>query len=151
MLLSELLTPERVRIPLQSRDKRGIVRELSQLLVDTAGGQLDDVVSAVEEREALLSTGIGFGVAIPHGRAPSVPDLAVVCGTTPEPVAFDSIDGQPVRLFFMLVGPERCAGLHVKALGRLARLVRSESLRGRLLAAPTPAEFFGVISEAEVA
>src|SRR5215207_3809635 len=67
VLLSELLTPERVRIPLNSRDKPGILRELSELLVNTAGGELDEVISAVEEREALLSTGIGFGVAIPHG------------------------------------------------------------------------------------
>ena len=149
MLLTDLLTPERVRVPLESRDKRGVIRELSRLLVETSGGEYDDVVGAVEEREARLTTGIGFGVAIPHGRSPTVPELTVVCGSTPEPVAFDSIDGQPVRLFFLLVGPEGAAGPHVKALGRLARLVRSEALRTRLLECRTAAEFYGALAQAE--
>jgi PTS system nitrogen regulatory IIA component len=149
VLLTDLLTPERVRVPLESRDKRGVIRELSRLLVETSGGEYDDVVGAVEEREARLTTGIGFGVAIPHGRSPTVSELTVVCGSTPEPVAFDSIDGQPVRLFFLLVGPEGAAGQHVKALARLARLVRSEALRTRLLECRTAAEFYGALAQAE--
>lgn len=149
MLLTDLLSPERVRVPLEARDKRGILRELSHLLVDTAGGEFDDVLAAVEERETVLSTGIGFGVAIPHGRSPTLPELAVVCGSTPEAIAFDAIDGQPVRLFFLLAGPERAAGQHVKALGRLARLIRGEQLRTRLLACKTSAEFYEALVEAE--
>ena len=149
MLLTDLLSPERVRVPLEARDKRGILRELSRLLVDSAGGDFEDVLSAVEERETVLSTGIGFGVAIPHGRSPTLPDLAVVCGSTPEPVPFDAIDGQPVRLFFLLAGPERSAGQHVKALGRLARLIRGEALRARLLGCRTAAEFHEALVQAE--
>ncbi len=149
MLLTDLLSPERVRVPLEARDKRGILRELSRLLVDSAGGDFDDVLAAVEERETVLSTGIGFGVAIPHGRSPTLPELAVVCGSTVEPVPFDAIDGQPVRLFFLLAGPERSAGQHVKALGRLARLIRGEQLRARLLACRTSAEFHAALVEAE--
>jgi PTS system nitrogen regulatory IIA component len=149
VLLTDLLSPERVRVPLQARDKRGILRELARLLVDTAGGDFEDVLSAVEERETVLSTGIGFGVAIPHGRSPTLPDLAVVCGSTPEPVPFDAIDGQPVRLFFLLAGPERSAGQHVKALGRLARLIRGEALRTRLLECRTGAEFHEALVQAE--
>ena len=149
MLLTDLLSPERVRVPLEARDKPGIVRELTRMLVDSAGGDYEDVLAAVEERERVLSTGIGFGVAIPHGRSPTLPELAVVCGSTPEPVPFDAIDGQPVRLFFLLAGPERAAGQHVKALGRLARLIRGEPLRARLLACRTAAEFYHAIVEAE--
>ena len=149
MLLTDLLSPERVSVPLTARDKPGIIRELAALLVERVGGDLEDVVGAVRDREAVLSTGIGFGVAIPHGRSPTVPELAIVCGSTPEPVAFDAIDGEPVRIFFMLVGPERCAGQHVKALGRIARLVRGDSLRQRLLAARTSAEFYGALVDAE--
>lgn len=151
MLLTDLLTPGQVRVPIEARDKHGVLRELTRLLVDTAGGDFDDVLAAVEEREAVLSTGIGFGAAIPHGRSPTVPDLAVVCGLAPEPVPFDAIDGEPVRLFFLLVGPERCAGQHVKALGRLARLVRSDALRARLVACRTADEFYGVLAQAEAA
>jgi mannitol/fructose-specific phosphotransferase system IIA component (Ntr-type) len=73
----------------------------------------------------------------------------VVCGSTPEPVAFDAIDGQPVRLFFLLAGPERAAGQHVKALGRLARLIRGEPLRNRLLKCRTASEFYHALIEAE--
>jgi mannitol/fructose-specific phosphotransferase system IIA component (Ntr-type) len=149
MLLTELLTPERVAVPLSARDKQGIIRELAGILVDRVGGDLEDVVAAVREREAVLSTGIGHGVAIPHGRSPTVPELAIVCGSTPEAVPFDAIDDEPVRIFFMLVGPERCAGQHVKALGRIARLVRGDALRARLLAATSPAEFYAALSEAE--
>lgn len=149
MLLTDLLSPERVRVPLEARDKNGILRELSRLLVNSAGGDFDDVLAAVQERETVLSTGIGFGVAIPHGRSPTLPELAVVCGSTPEPVAFDAIDGQPVRLFFLLAGPERAAGQHVKALGRLARLIRGEQLRNRLLECHTASEFYNALIEAE--
>ena len=151
MLLTDLLSPERVAVPLSARDKPGIIRELAALLVDRVGGDLEDVVTAVRERESVLSTGIGHGVAIPHGRSPTVPELAIVCGSTPEPIPFDAIDGEPVQIFFLLVGPERCAGQHVKALGRIARLVRGDALRGRLLSARTPDEFYGALASAEAA
>jgi PTS system nitrogen regulatory IIA component len=78
-----------------------------------------------------------------------VPDLAIVCGSTPEAIPFEAIDGEPVRIFFMLVGPERSAGQHVKALGRIARLVRGDDLRTRLLAARSPDEFYDALVSAE--
>lgn len=149
MLLTDLLSPERVCVPLSARDKTGIIRELARLLVDRVGGDFDDVLAAVLEREAVLSTGIGHGVAIPHGRSPSVPELAIVCGSTPEGIPFDAIDGEPVRIFFLIVGPERAAGQHVKALGRIARLVRGDAVRTRLLAARTATEFYDALAEAE--
>jgi PTS system nitrogen regulatory IIA component len=149
VLLTDLVNPERVRVPLEARDKRGVLRELTRLLVDTTGGDFADVLAAIEEREAVLSTGIGFGVAIPHGRSPTLPELAVVCGSTPEPIPFDAIDGQPVRLYFLLAGPERSAGQHVKALGRLARLIRGEALRDRLIGCSSGAEFYRALVEAE--
>lgn len=149
MLLTELLHPDRVRVPLEGRDKSGILKELSRLLADRSGGQYEDILRAVEEREAVLSTGIGFGVAIPHGRSPTVPDLSLVCGSTPVGVEFDALDGQPVRLFFLLVGPETAAGQHVKALSRIARLVRRDQVREQLLQASTPAQFIQTIVDAE--
>lgn len=149
MLLTSLLAPERVCVPLAARDKRGILRELVRLLADTTNANFEEVLAAVDERETVLSTGIGFGVAIPHGRSPSVSELVLACGSTPEPVGFEAIDGEPVRLFFLLVGPERCAGQHVKALGRIARLVRDEPLRARLLAARTAQEFSQALADAE--
>jgi nitrogen PTS system EIIA component len=149
VLLTELLSPDRVVVPLTARDKAGVIAELTQHLVDHSGGGFDEVLGAVEEREAVLSTGIGFGVAIPHARSSAVRELSVVCGLSPEPVPFDSIDGEPVRLFFLIVGPESSAGQHVKLLSRIARLVRRENLRQQLCEAGTPQEFYAALLDAE--
>jgi PTS system nitrogen regulatory IIA component len=149
VLLTELLTPDRVLVPLSARDKSGVIAELARYLVDQSGGSYPKVLEAVEEREAVLSTGIGFGVAIPHARSSAVSQLTLVCGVTPEPVPFDSIDGEPVRLFFMIVGPEASAGQHVKVLSRIARLVRRENLRERLCEARSAEEFYAALLDAE--
>ena len=106
-------------------------------------------MAAVLERERQFPTGIGHGVAVPHGRTPAMSGLAIVAGTCPNPVTYETIDGQPVRLFFLLAGPEAMAGAHVKALSRISRLVRHEGVRARLLAARTPEEFHKAILEAE--
>lgn len=150
MLLTELLTLDRIRLPLSARDKRAAIRELSELLAERSGADASDVRAAVEEREAVMSTGIGFGVAIPHGRAASVGELSMVAGVAPAPMGFDAVDGEPVRLIFLIVGPESAAGQHVKVLGRIARLVRRESVRDALLAAVDPAGFHRVLADAEV-
>jgi nitrogen PTS system EIIA component len=150
VLLGDLLQPIRIRVPLAGRDKSAVLRELAGLAVaDGGGGQFQDVLRAVEAREAVLSTGIGYGVAVPHGTSPTLPDLRLVAGTTAEPVGFDSLDGQPVRLFFLLVGPEHSAGAHVKALSRIVRLVRREPFRQRLLAARDADEFYRFLCDAE--
>jgi PTS system nitrogen regulatory IIA component len=149
VLLSELLTPDRVVMPLTARDKKSVIAELTRHLTERSGGDFAEVLGAVEEREAVLSTGIGFGVAIPHARSAQVRELSLVCGVSPSPVPFDSIDGEPVRLFFLIVGPEASAGEHVKVLGRIARLVRRDNLREQLCEAETPDEFYSLLLEAE--
>jgi nitrogen PTS system EIIA component len=149
VLLTELLTPDRVVMPLVARDKKSVIAELTRHLTEQCGGNFAEVLGAVEEREAVLSTGIGFGVAIPHARSSEVRELSLVCGVSPAPVPFDSIDGEPVRLFFLIVGPESSAGQHVKVLSRIARLVRRENLREQLCQAGTPDEFYSVLLDAE--
>jgi PTS system fructose-specific IIA component len=150
MLLTELLTLERIRVPLAARDRRGVLRELSDLLAAQSGGDAAEIRAAVEEREAAMSTAIGLGVAIPHGRASSVDQLTLVCGLSPSPIGFDAVDGEPVRLVFLIAGPKRAAGEHVKVLGRIARLVRRDSVRTALLAAENAADFYRVLADAEV-
>jgi mannitol/fructose-specific phosphotransferase system IIA component (Ntr-type) len=125
-----------------------VLRELVKVLLPLDGGQ-EDVLAAVLERERQFPTGIGHGVAVPHGRTPAMPALAIVAGTSLKPVTYETIDGQPVRLFFLLAGPEAMAGAHVKALSRISRLVRREGIRARLLAARTAQEFYRTILEAE--
>jgi len=168
--LSELLSPSRIRVPLKAGDKEGILRELVGLMLAGNGGaigsegaggmggtggmgvsaaQADEILGAILERERQFPTGIGYGVAVPHGRCPALPSLVVVAGTTPAPIPYETIDGEPVRLFFLLAGPESHAGVHVKALSRISRLVRREPVRGRLLAARTAEEFHRALVEAE--
>lgn len=111
----------------------------------------DEVLRAVIERETVLSTGIGGGVAIPHAKTDAVTSLRIAAGRMAREVDYDALDGEPVRLCFLLVGPESDAGGHVKALSRIARVVRSESVRERLAAASDAAEFLRVLDEAEAA
>jgi mannitol/fructose-specific phosphotransferase system IIA component (Ntr-type) len=150
--LSELLTPSRIRVPLRAKDKEGVLRELVDLLVQQDGGAApDEILGAILERERQFPTGIGYGVAVPHGKTPVLSGLGIVAGTAVEPVPYETIDGEPVRLFFLLAGPESLAGTHVKALSRISRLVRREGVRARLLEARTPEEFYRTLCEAEEA
>lgn len=149
MLLTELLTPDRIRVPLAAADKAGVLRELTQLLAERAGTEAGPILAAVLEREQVLSTGIGHGIAIPHAKSSLVRDLTLVSGSSPSGIPFDALDGDPVRLFFLLVGPESAAGLHVKALSRVARLIRREAVREALLSAETPELFYQTLVEAE--
>jgi mannitol/fructose-specific phosphotransferase system IIA component (Ntr-type) len=150
VLLTELLSVERIRIPLLAQTKDELLRELVDICAD--GNSIedrDDVLRAVREREAVLSTGIGNGVAIPHGKSAAVDGLRIAAGRSAEPVEFDALDGEPVSLFFLLVGPESAAGPHIKALSRISRLVRRDEVRLRLIGATSPEEFLQALQEAE--
>ncbi len=149
MLLSQLLAPDRVRVPLTSRDKSNVLRELVELLVRSSGGSSDDILHAVREREACQSTGFGHGVAIPHARTPSLPTLTLVAGQAAQPIEYGALDGKPVRLFFLLAGPETMAASQVRALARIARLMRREYVRDRLLGVGTSEAFCQAVREAE--
>ncbi len=152
MLLTELLTPARIQIPLRARSKDELLQELVEL-VSPSESQRDraDILRAVRERESVLSTGIGHSVAIPHGKSGVLPELRLAAGRTERPVDFDALDGQPVELVFLLVGPESAAGPHIKALSRISRLVRREDIREQLIGAPDADSFFRTLRDAESA
>ncbi|MCL7958371.1 MAG: PTS sugar transporter subunit IIA [marine benthic group bacterium] len=124
---------------------------MSGMLAEGAGVPDDagEILDAIVRREALLSTGIGHGVALPHARCSCLASLAMAVGTTSEPVDFDSVDGAPVRLVWMLAGPERTAGHHVRMLGAVGGLLRDGRVLESLLAATTPGEFIAKLSAAE--
>jgi nitrogen PTS system EIIA component len=147
--LTELLSTDRIRIPLRGRSKDELLRELVDAVATGNGADRDEMLRAVREREAVLSTGIGHGVAIPHGKSAAIGELRMAAGTAVEPIDFDSLDGEPVSLLFLLVGPESAAGAHIKALSRISRLVRQDAVRDRLIGATTPAEFLAALREAE--
>jgi fructose-specific phosphotransferase system IIA component len=148
--LTELLSPDRIKIPLVSSSKDEILAELVEVVGKNASiRDLDEVLRAVRDREEVLSTGIGSGVAIPHGKSAGITELALVAGVMPEGIDFEALDGKPVNLFFLLVGPESAAGQHVKALSRISRLLRRDSFRVRLTEATSPEQFYSIIVEAE--
>ncbi|HUG38985.1 MAG TPA: PTS sugar transporter subunit IIA [Longimicrobiales bacterium] len=150
VLLSDLLSAARVKVPLTATTKDDLLAELVDLLVaDQCVDEPGEVLRAVREREAILSTGIGSGVAIPHGKSPVCSGLSIAAGVTSEPVDFDALDGEPVRLVFLLVGPETAAGAHIKALSRISRLVRQPELRQRLMDADEAGEFLRALRGAE--
>ena len=148
-MLSQLLTPQRIRVPLLAADKQSALHALVEAAAEGNEAAADDLYAAIEEREAVLSTGVGHGVAIPHGRSGQVGHLLVSAGVVPTAIEYGSLDGLPVRLLFLLVGPESEAGLHVKALSRITRLVRQPLVRERLLATTSGDEFHRVLREAE--
>lgn len=148
MRLTELLDASRVRVPLGSRTKHDLIRELVDLAAP-GNGAGDALLSVVLEREADMSTGIGEGVAVPHGRSPHVDRLIMAAGVTGAPVDFDALDGEPVRLVFLLLGPAGNADLHIRALSRIARLARRADLRQRLLAAPDGPAFLATLADAD--
>lgn len=149
MLLSQLLAPDRITVPLASRDKSSVLRELVDLLVRSSGGDADDILHSVRDREECQSTGFGYGVAIPHARTPTLAGLNMVAGLAPDPIEYGALDGQPVRLIFLLVGPESAAGAQVRALSRIARLVRRDAVRDRLLKAASAEDFHLALLESE--
>jgi len=145
-----LLDHGRVRTPLAARDKPGILRELSDVLAAGAGvpDQAEVIRRAIEEREALLSTGVGLGIALPHARTSALGSLQMAVGTTAGPVDFGAVDELPVRLVWMLAAPPSASGLHVRTLARISGLLRDESVRERLVDSGSPQEFLARLSEA---
>ncbi|HEX5831678.1 MAG TPA: PTS sugar transporter subunit IIA [Gemmatimonadaceae bacterium] len=150
MLLSDLLAPARVKVPLTARDKEGVLRELLELaLPERDSATFELVLDALRQREEVLSTGIGEGVGIPHAKTPLVDEVLMAAGVSPAGVEFDALDGEPAHLFFLLLGPESAAAAHIKALSRISRLLRREPLRRSLCAARSPEEFLQLVTLSE--
>ncbi len=150
MKLSEVLTEALVRIPLQNFEKQGIIEELINVMDHEHKIQdRNKVLQAVLEREKMMSTGIGNGVAIPHGKSQGVEELAVALGITSQEVNFDSLDGKPVRIVFLLVGPEKASSTHIKMLSRISRLLNQAAFRQKLIQAQSSADVMAIIVQEE--
>lgn len=150
MRLSELLNEQSISLTLNARDKETSIKELVQLLESSHGvNTRGEILSKVLQRESMMSTGIGNGVAIPHGKTRLLDHLLAACGVSPAGVDFDTMDGEPATLFILLVSPESLRGPHVKALANVSRLLKEESVRDALRSASTPADFLNVLKEAE--
>lgn len=137
MKIMDFLNENAISANLKATTKEGIIRELIELLFKAqAIKDKEKLIKILLEREALGSTGIGQGVAIPHGKSESVKDLVAAFGLSKKGVNFDSLDGEQVYIFFLLVAPEDAAGPHLKALARISRLLKDKYFRDTLKTAP---------------
>lgn len=148
MLLTDLLSADRVRVHANGGlDKRGAIHALAGMLASGAGLPAATVEQVLLEREALQSTGIGEGVAIPHG---ALGDLEQQCGSVllvPNGVPFEAIDGRDVTILVAVIGPKRASGEHLKTLARVSRLLRNPEFRSRLLTAADGSRAFEMLKE----
>ena len=151
MKIVDFVGPELIVPQLQAHEKSAVIRELADHLAAHVTGpqKIDREVLArvLLERERLASTAIGEGVAIPHGKLDAVGKLVAVVGRAPEGVDFDSMDGRPTHLFFVLVAPENSTGVHLKALARISRLFKDPEFRTRLMQAKDAQEIFRVLAD----
>jgi nitrogen PTS system EIIA component len=143
------ILPEQSVVPeLTGKTKLDVLNELSEVVSQTQPAiSKPRLVDVLQEREKLGSTAIGEGIAIPHGKLPSVDGVVAAFGRSREGVDFNSLDGGPTRLFFLLVAPEDSSGAHLKALARVSRLLRNKEFRDRLLAADGREALYQAIRE----
>ncbi len=148
MKIMDFLNEKAVAANMKAQDKEGVIGELVDLLYK-AGAIKDkeELVSALLAREALGSTGIGQGIGIPHGKSGKVKELVAAFGLSRKGVKFDSLDGEPVYIFFLLVAPEESAGPHLKALARISRFLKDKYFRDLLKAAKDEKEIIKIIIE----
>ena len=148
MKIADILSPEMVIADLKGTTKPDVLNELAKALAAKHTEiKLADLTAVLAERERLGSTAIGDGIAIPHGKLRGVLKIIGAFGRHPAGVDFDSLDGGPSQLFFVLVAPEDSASLHLKALARVSRLLKEASFRSRLLAARDSSELYSLIEE----
>ena len=145
-MVTELPAPAAIDLHLRSQTRDQVLTDLVGRLAENGRvAQPQALLEALLERERLGSTGIGHGVAVPHCRMADVPAPMIALGRTDHDVDVDAIDGQPARLFFLLIAPEGAAAVQVQLLARIARLMRDADTRQRLMEAETDEQALGVI------
>jgi len=150
MILTQILRPGCIKVPLQGKDKNAVISELIDLL-DINGLLLDKKAAcdAVFMREQTRSTGIGSGIAIPHGKCTGVRELVMAVGITREPNDFESVDGKPVTIVILLVSPTNQTGPHIQALAKISRLMLDEQFRWAIENVSTVDGVYKLLSDKE--
>lgn len=150
MILTQILQPNCVKVPVESKEKEAVITELIDML--DAQGLLSDrnvALNAVLSRERIQSTGTGAGIAIPHGKCNAVKELVMAIGIAQEPIEFKSIDGKPVTILILLVSPSNQTGPHIQALARISRLMLNKEFKTRLEEAQSAEDVYELLSEQE--
>ena len=147
MILAKILKPDCVKVPLNSGDKEGAIGELVELLASNGLiSNKSEVLEAVLQREKTRSTGIGSGIAIPHGKCKSVRELVMAVGVTKKAIDFKSVDGVGVRTVILLASPADQTGPHIQALAGISRLMLDEEFRSALENADSSEDVFELFS-----
>ena len=150
MKLPEIIEEDYIIPELKAKDKREVLEELAEVIsnrdpsIDKAG-----LVKVLVERERLGSTGIGDGVAIPHGKMNGVRHPIISFGRSKQGLDFDSMDGQPAHLFFLLIAPEDSSGIHLQVLARIAKILKNRAFRMKLMEPSTRKELYQTIIETD--
>ncbi len=150
MILTQILQPDCIKVPVENRDKEAVITELVDLL-DSNGLLLDRDIAldAVITRERIQSTGTGAGIAIPHGKCNAVKELVMAIGIAHEPIEFNSIDGKPVTILILLVSPADQTGPHIQALATISRLMLNVEFRQQLEKVTSSEEVYGLLENQE--
>ncbi|MCM8788156.1 MAG: PTS sugar transporter subunit IIA [Candidatus Omnitrophica bacterium] len=150
MKISEFISENEIVIGLKATEKQAALDELLQVL--EKNGLLQDrkqVLEALIEREKLGSTGIGQGIAVPHTKTDQIKDLVCALGISEKGVNFESLDGEPVFIIFLVLAPSGATGIHLKALAKIARLLKDKVFRNYLRMSKSPKEAYQIIKEDE--
>lgn len=148
MQLVDYITVDRILPEMQAQTKDAALAELAGLFAERLGvGTLDQICKVLGERELLASTGIGDQVAIPHGKVDAAGGLLLGLGRSRRGVDFDSVDGKPARLFFVVLAPGSATGLHLKALARISRICRESDFRKKMLKAKDPETMLDILRQ----
>ncbi|MGA2780476.1 MAG: PTS sugar transporter subunit IIA [Smithella sp.] len=150
MQLDRIFKVEFINADLSAKTKTEALTELVNAII-RGGLKLNSssIIEILQQRESLGSTGIGDGVAIPHGKIPELDDLIVAFGRSREGVAYDSLDGKPVQLFFLLLAPENSSGQHLKVLAQISKMLKVANFRKKLLKAKSQSDLYKIIIDQE--
>jgi nitrogen PTS system EIIA component len=146
MEIEDLITPARVMPRLKATSKKHVLQELAKRAADLTGLHERAIFDVLLERERLGTTGVGNGIAIPHGKLPEIKELFGLFARLDESVDFDAIDEQPVDLVFLLLAPEGAGADHLKALARIARLLRDQDVAKKLRASRDAQAIYSVLA-----
>ncbi len=147
MNLRDLVTPDAILPSLKATSKKQALQAIAEKAASLTGLSEQEICETLQKREKLGSTGVGNGIAIPHGKLPELERIFGLFARLPKPIDFESLDEQPVDLIFLLLAPEGAGADHLKALAHVARLFREPSVLVKLRATDDPAALYSVLTE----
>ncbi|PLX22648.1 MAG: PTS sugar transporter subunit IIA [Ignavibacteria bacterium] len=151
MKITSILTEDLIQVNVPGNTKDEVINAVIDLAANSQKiKDIDKVRHAIFEREKIMSTGVGKGFAIPHGKTDAVSDIVAAFAVTENPIDYQSLDHEPVRLLFLLIGKDSLVGAHIKLLSRISRLMNKEELRNRLLQAASSQEILQILKDEEI-